>query len=208
MILQDDYDSQVVNNVFGTSDNVRIRRVRPNNAKNHLSKLKKNSSNPQSSENDKAPPKVNLFYGRPPVTMEQIEKSYAHAVKTETKKNSETAEINQLAKMLNSLREDHNQLKKSLPTEIATSVSKQMDSKIKQVTNEFDKKVQESEKRVSNQFDDFLKAFRQEATEERAEKKKADNEFRENLLRAISETTNKKYSTPRGVSPSARGGDK
>ena len=51
-ILEEDYDCSMVDAVFGSIHNVKIRRIKQKCARTHLANLKKNNGNPQANEDD------------------------------------------------------------------------------------------------------------------------------------------------------------
>ena len=208
-ILEEDYDLNMVGAVFGSTHNVKIRRIKQKSARTHLANLKKNNGNSQANEDD-TPQKINLFHDRPPVTMEQVEKSYANAVapSNNPKQQPVTADINQLSESLKTLQRDYDQLKESLPTSYVDEILTQVDTKMSEMETRIDGKIKASEERTTGKLDEFFTIFQRENKTERAAQKKADNAFRESLLRAVSVQSPLRDQiqdeTPRGVSPSAR----
>ena len=136
-ILEEDFDHDAVTKVFGNNERNPIKRIKPKTARSHLAKLKQKMGNPQGSEDDSTPPKVHGYYGRPPVSAQQVDKTFAQAVGSKPTstppEQHEPTEINQLTKKLQELQKNHDQLKKSLTKNIATEVLSQVDTKIEKM---------------------------------------------------------------------------
>ena len=200
-ILEDDFGSTSVTSVFGNPPT--IRRVKPKNARSHLAKLKEKMGNPQSNDDDTIPTKkVNTFYGRPPVSAQTITKSYAQVIAPDNHEAQAPAEINQLTTMLNELRKDHNQLKKSLRENDNTKIIAKVDDKIKSMEGRIDSKLKQSKQEWTTQFTNFFEEFKTASKKERDSQKKKDDDFRNELLKAVKGNN----VTPSGVDESARGG--
>ena len=169
--------------------------------------------NPQGSEDVIAPPKVHGYYGRPPVSAQQVDKTFAQAVGSKPTstppEQHEPTEINQLTKKLQELQKNHDQLKKSLTKNIATEVLSQVDTKIEKMEKTMNKKIEDNKTAVQTQFSNFLQDFQNDNKQERLLKKKEDEIFREQLLAAIAGKNTKPNQPPSGVDEeSARGGNK
>ena len=208
-ILEDDFGSDAATRVFGENTSEPIRRVKPKNPRSHLASLKARMGNPQSTDDDVLPlPKINTYYGRPPVSKAQVDKSYAHATVNDDSVQESPTEINQLTTMLNNLRNDHNQLKKSLEEKDGKSVLQQVDTKLKKMEESFDKKLTKSKKDWGQQMNTFFEKFKQENESERKRQKKNDDAFRKSLLAAVRGKKNNdddEDETPSGDDDSAHG---
>ena len=212
-ILEEDFDHDAVTKVFGNNERNPIKRIKPKTARSHLAKLKQKMGNPQGSEDDSAPPKVHGYYGRPPVSAQQVDKTFAQAVGSKPTstppEQHEPTEINQLTKKLQELQKNHDQLKKSLTKNIATEVLSQVDTKIEKMEKTMNKKIEDNKTAVQTQFSNFLQDFQNDNKQERLLKKKEDEKFREQLLAAIAGKNTKPNQPPSGVDEeSARGGNK
>ena len=161
-ILADDFGNDAIVKVFGESTKEPIRRLKPKNPRSHLAAIKTRMGNPQGNDDDVLPPsRVNTFYGRPPVTKDQVEKSYAQATVNQNDNQKSPTEINQLTKKLNDLQNEHNQLKKSLQEKDDKSILKQVDSKLKKLEESFDQKLNTSKEEWSKQMNTFFETFKQ-----------------------------------------------
>ena len=217
-ILSDDFDNTKIQAVFGPNFNGTIKRIKPKNVRSHMSNLKQKMSNPQSTDDDSILPKVNTFYGRPPVRNSQVEKSeikveksFAQATASLNNDQHTPTEINQLTTMLNELRKDHNQLKKSLKSNVTTSVLQEVDTRLENMEIKMNTKIDESKKEWDKQLNTFFTQFRNENQTERELQKKKDDEFRKSLIAAVSSKNkpdDNDSETPSGDDCSARGGAK
>ena len=167
--------------------------------------------NPQSEDNDTLPLRVKGYYGRPPVTVQQVDKTYAQATtngpsEVQTVQHS-PKEINQLATKLEDLQKEHDQLKKSLHKKVAKDVLKEVDTKLVEVEKNLDKKIKKTKSEYDKKLNDFMTKFQTENSRDRELKQKQFRAFRKSLLAAIAGKKDIEMEPPSGDDDSAHGED-
>ena len=147
-ILEDEYDDDVIESIFGYRNNIRIERSANRSAQKHLKALAARSqSNPQGTENDvRKPKRVQILYGSEPIKND-TSSTYAAAAKINTSKTNskpksttkaeDSSQIAELCASIEKLDQHQKQLEQSVTTNITTNVMSDVTKKI----NELDTRI-------------------------------------------------------------------
>ena len=147
-ILEDEYDDDVIESIFGYRNNIRIKRSANRSAQKHLKALAARSqSNPQGTENDvRKPKRVQILYGSEPIKND-TSSTYAAAAKINTSKTNnkpksttkaeDSSQIAELRASIEKLDQHQKQFEQSVTTNITTNVMSDVTKKI----NELDTRI-------------------------------------------------------------------
>ena len=137
-ILSNEYESNVLDDIFGIHNGIQILRSTNKNAQKYLNNLaEKSGSNPQGNENDRpSHKKVHVYYGVGPVNDNSSGTTYADIASAPTS-SSTTKQIAELRATVERLDKSHKQLEQSVTSNVTNNLSAQFNTKI----DDLDRKV-------------------------------------------------------------------
>ena len=174
-ILEDEFDGDVIESIFGYRDNIRIRRSANRSAQRHLESLAA-KSNPQEIDDDvRRPPRVQILYGSEPIENDSTS-TYASAAKIATSKHqklktksahfqqtSEDSEIAELRASIDRIDQQHKQFKQSVEDDV-----KEVSTKIDTLGTKINTRITSIENRHSETIRKMFEEWDQRNSETRS----------------------------------------